>query len=50
MGIVLLMELDQEKSVLDSLHSKLKLADVPEWTRMKVGMERSWELVPGLLQ
>lgn len=30
MGIILLMELDQEKSMQDFPHGKIKLGDVPE--------------------
>lgn len=49
MGIILLMELDQEKSMQDFPHGKIKLGDVPEWTRINVGMESSRELIPALL-
>ena len=45
MGIILLTELDQEKSMQDFPHGKIKLGDVPDWARINVGMESSRELI-----
>ena len=44
MGKVLLTELDQEKPIQDLSHGNIKPGDIPEWTRINVGMEK--EMAP----